>query len=151
MKDIFIAVSCNIMPWSSPCKCPAHILYGTAIGVLKLNVIVLGIGFFQECFKGRWKATKGLWTIPVCGQIINMRACLLNYKVTFLSREACSEGITSYCTWLLRYSDFGEKAYFSEKFELLWDGWSWICLVFCKQILNIFMRRHWPWNFEFQF
>ena len=45
------------MPWSGPCKCPAHILYGTAIGVLKLNVIVLGIGFFQECFNLRIKQT----------------------------------------------------------------------------------------------
>ena len=31
---IFLA---NIMPWSSPCKCPAHIAYGRAIGIETLK------------------------------------------------------------------------------------------------------------------
>jgi len=35
--EMFYFLKVNIMPWSSPCKCPVHIMYGTAIGVLEVK------------------------------------------------------------------------------------------------------------------
>ena len=38
------------MPWSSPCKCPAHIAYGRAIGIKTLWMIVkAGYRISHQC------------------------------------------------------------------------------------------------------
>ena len=38
------------MPWSSPCKCPAHITYGRAIGIETLWMIVkAGYRISHQC------------------------------------------------------------------------------------------------------
>ena len=38
-----LAYKSNIMPWSSPCKCPAHITYGRAIGFETIKLMKAGI------------------------------------------------------------------------------------------------------------
>ena len=41
MPEGSLAIMCNIMPWSSPCKLPAYITYGTAIETYVNFILIL--------------------------------------------------------------------------------------------------------------